>query len=384
MQPLIAVLDNGTAEQDIGLRQEGLGDRRQQFREARHAAAVHLDGAGMLAQTDGDHLAQAAFPLPAEAGVWLYAIQRNDVIRFIRVPVAIDAQAVHDRVEVHDLHRRLDGYAHLGGTHAIVFDDLLLAFSRARPVAAHGRDDERLGARFLQLVQDRDDNRLLAADATASDRHRNRLAGQVDVPELFELGGDGGRHVLDRVSVELLPGADKTRQGHADATGQGNVDVRRYHGVSPRFAGPCPVTFSILIAADAAPKPLSMFTTNTPGAQEASAEVNAALPPSATPDPTEVGTAITGAATSPASTENKGSLEPGGRDDDPPVLKLRCGVGQPPQSGNADVLVGGCRDAGEFQCTDGFARGRRIRCSSRNDSTATVHDTHGTAINTRA
>ena len=191
-------------------------------------------------------------------------------------------------------------------------------------------------------------------------------------------------HVLDRVSVELLPGADKTRQGHADATGQGNVDVRRYHGVSPRFAGPCPVTFSILIAADAAPKPLSMFTTNTPGAQEASAEDNAALPPSATPDPTEVGTAITGAATSPASTENRAASNPAAAIMIRRSLKLRCGVGQPPQSGNADILVRGCRNAGELKRADGFARGPSIGRPGRNDSTAAVHDTHGTAVDTGA
>src|SRR5271166_4908293 len=42
-------------------------------------------------------------------------------------------------------------------------------------------------------------------------------------------------------------------------------------------------TASILMAADAAPKPLSILTTTTPGAQHASAECNAVVPPAATP-----------------------------------------------------------------------------------------------------
>src|SRR6516164_1215561 len=62
---------------------------------------------------------------------------------------------------------------------------------------------------------------------------------------------------------------------------------------------------SILIAAAAAPKPLSTFTTVTPGAQLASAAFSATAPPAATPYPTEVGTAITGASTRPPTTLNK-------------------------------------------------------------------------------
>jgi len=45
-----------------------------------------------------------------------------------------------------------------------------------------------------------------------------------------------------------------------------------------------------------------MLTVSTPGAQDARADVKAAFPPSETPYPTELGTAMTGAATRPAST----------------------------------------------------------------------------------
>ena len=55
-------------------------------------------------------------------------------------------------------------------------------------------------------------------------------------------------------------------------------------------------------ATTAAPKPLSMFTTDTPSAHEFNIASAAATPPAPTPYPTEVGTATTGTATSPATT----------------------------------------------------------------------------------
>src|SRR5580704_14583256 len=58
----------------------------------------------------------------------------------------------------------------------------------------------------------------------------------------------------------------------------------------------------ILAACAAAPNPLSMLTTTRPGLHEASMLAAAARPPAATPYPTLVGTPITGALTSPATT----------------------------------------------------------------------------------
>src|SRR4029453_13755800 len=56
-------------------------------------------------------------------------------------------------------------------------------------------------------------------------------------------------------------------------------------------------------AATAAPNPLSMLTTVTPEAQLFSAASNAATPPKLAPYPTLVGTAITGLATRPPTTD---------------------------------------------------------------------------------
>src|SRR6185295_12202482 len=58
----------------------------------------------------------------------------------------------------------------------------------------------------------------------------------------------------------------------------------------------------IRLAAAAAPKPLSMFTTVTPAAQELSIPRSAASPPKEAPYPTLVGTAMTGTATRPPTT----------------------------------------------------------------------------------
>src|SRR2546430_15311736 len=55
----------------------------------------------------------------------------------------------------------------------------------------------------------------------------------------------------------------------------------------------------IWLAWCAAPYPLSMLTTDTPGAQELSIARSAAIPPKDAPYPTLVGTAMTGRSTSP-------------------------------------------------------------------------------------
>ena len=52
-----------------------------------------------------------------------------------------------------------------------------------------------------------------------------------------------------------------------------------------------------------APNPLSILTTDNPGAQDCNIEYNAAFPSPPIPYPTDVGTAITGTSTNHATTE---------------------------------------------------------------------------------
>lgn len=68
--------------------------------------------------------------------------------------------------------------------------------------------------------------------------------------------------------------------------------------------------FKIEAARHAAPKPLSILTTPTPGAHPLNIPSNAASPPKLAPYPTEVGTATIGAATSPATALGKSAFHP--------------------------------------------------------------------------
>ena len=66
----------------------------------------------------------------------------------------------------------------------------------------------------------------------------------------------------------------------------------------------------IRLARNPAPKPLSMFTTLVPLAQEFSMESRAESPPREAPYPTLVGTAITGQSTRPPTTLAKAPYMP--------------------------------------------------------------------------
>ena len=60
---------------------------------------------------------------------------------------------------------------------------------------------------------------------------------------------------------------------------------------------------TIATAAQAAPKPLSIFTTVSPEAHELSMAKSGTMPPRCDPYPTDVGTPTTGQATHPAITD---------------------------------------------------------------------------------
>src|SRR6185312_16956480 len=70
-----------------------------------------------------------------------------------------------------------------------------------------------------------------------------------------------------------------------------------------QIEGGCHFVARIRAAPHAAPNPLSMLVTSTPWAQLASMALSAVWPPWAAPYPVDVGTAMTGQATSPPTTE---------------------------------------------------------------------------------
>src|SRR5262249_24554246 len=90
-------------------------------------------------------------------------------------------------------------------------------------------------------------------------------------------------------------------RGHGEyGRGTSNVFAK-----SPNSVIPSPYRWLMSDAMAAAPKPLSIFTTDTPVAQLFSIPSRAARPPKLAPYPTLVGTAITGTPTSPAMTLGK-------------------------------------------------------------------------------
>src|SRR5690606_41721581 len=74
----------------------------------------------------------------------------------------------------------------------------------------------------------------------------------------------------------------------------------------------------IRVAAQAAPNPLSMFTTVSPAAQLFSIPRSAASPPKEAPYPTLVGTASTGTGTRPPTTEGRAPPQPAQTTTKPP------------------------------------------------------------------
>ena len=104
----------------------------------------------------------------------------------------------------------------------------------------------------------------------------------------------------------------------------------------------------IRLAILAAPKPLSMLTTETPAEQLLSMPSRAAIPPKLAPYPTLVGTAMTGTLTSPATTLGNAPSIPATTE-------------QPMESGDADVvnpLDGVAHQFGRQRCLfgDGLIR----------------------------
>ena len=84
------VLDHGDAEQHVGFFEKQLCRLRQKLGETTHAVEMQGGRAGMLAETDGDHLDQSALMFRAEIGVWLDAVAHDDVVGLVGVFVAKD------------------------------------------------------------------------------------------------------------------------------------------------------------------------------------------------------------------------------------------------------------------------------------------------------
>src|SRR5205814_4879563 len=125
------------------------------------------------------------------------------------------------------------------------------------------------------------------------------------------IDGDAGKSETPQTVVERRPRRAEVQQG-ADHHVAGDPADRLEDEGAHRGRASCRRSLASRTACDwraisaatkPAPKPLSMFTTVTFAAQEFSIARRAAIPPREAPYPTLVGTAITGRATNPPTTE---------------------------------------------------------------------------------
>src|SRR5207237_8402850 len=109
------------------------------------------------------------------------------------------------------VHGRLDGHADGRLGDAVAFDDLALALRGAAAVAAHGRDQERLGAELLEEVGDAAAHHRDVGAAAAAGGQRDGWAGFDGAGQVEPLqgGADGGGDVIDGRPLGVTPQGDE-------------------------------------------------------------------------------------------------------------------------------------------------------------------------------
>src|SRR3954462_6944581 len=205
------------------------------------------------------------------------------------------ADDVRDRVEGAHLME-----VHVGGVRAV---DAAFRFREPPERGQRASADALVEAGVLEKSGDVPPGAVRTAvrylDVAASSRKPvagNLLCAQPDV-----LGSHRRDGALD--DRKRHPGSEERTEQHVPAGAGRRVDPADH---TPVLSSPAPAAPRALRATRAAktpaPKPLSMFTTLTPGAQEFSIARRAASPPKEAPYPTDVGTATRGTPTSPPTT----------------------------------------------------------------------------------
>ena len=161
---------------------------------------------GMLAEPNHHHLEQAAFDRPVIAGVRLDAGDDADVIGLGRVAIEHDRKAFAGVADRHDLHRGHDRRADKGLGDAVAFEHLPLSLRGAATVAAHGRDQKRLGSEVLEEANDAFEDERNIGDPAAAGREGDALSrpdGPAQV-ELLELSPNRAGDILDARPLKVL------------------------------------------------------------------------------------------------------------------------------------------------------------------------------------
>ena len=231
---VMRVLDRRQPAREGTVVQQHAADLRQHGAEPhRRAQAMHAVGAPRLAEPDGNHLDQAAFDGPVEAGVRLDPADGDDAVRTGRVGIQQAGQAFIRAAQFDHLHGRANRHAHGGLRYAETLQNPRLAFGGGAAVAAHGGHDERLQAPFLEIADDaRDQTRQLGqASAADADGHRGAGGKCVDLPGARQRGADRAIQVGHRRALRLRQAHPHQGRRH-DGIEHGDTDFgknRAFH-----------------------------------------------------------------------------------------------------------------------------------------------------------
>ena len=225
------VLHHGDAEQHVLLREDELRRFRQQLAEHIHAVAVQRGGADDLAHADRQHLDDAGFDRCTEVGMRLDARDDDDRVGFGGMLVHVDRHAVVEFAHFHDVHAGLNGAADVVLGDAVAFQHFALAFGSGAAVAAHRRENERLGAERLQLGDDGlgafGDVVDAARAATDCDGHpRLDLGPHFRALELLD---HGLCDAVEFLCLELLAHMHHPWQGNVESAGHVDFDAITDH-----------------------------------------------------------------------------------------------------------------------------------------------------------
>ena len=174
-------------------------------------------GAFPLAHADGHHLHQAGLIGAPEGGVGLDASHHDHRVGFVGVLVYPDLVAVGQEAHLHRLHAGEDGTAAVFLGDAEALQDGPLSLGGGAAVAAHGGDDEGLGAQGSDPGGQFPEDQGHIADLAAAAGHAHPHAG-ADAPLKFLVVQL--RPQLRRRVPDAVPGEDLPDQGHA---GDGGV-----------------------------------------------------------------------------------------------------------------------------------------------------------------
>src|SRR5919107_813855 len=168
------VLDGGEAEGDLAALDGDAGRLRNGLVDVLPARRVDGVRPPLLAEPDGEHLRRSALYCSPERGVGLDPVDHDDRVGRVRVTVHVDCYARGCLPDSHALHRRPHGTPDLLLVNAEVREHLRLTLRGRGAVAPHRGDDERIGARLLQGLDQRRDYLPYPGHPPAPDAYGHR------------------------------------------------------------------------------------------------------------------------------------------------------------------------------------------------------------------